>query len=710
MLPVAECSLKDFMSHAEGNEGLRTNLKSFFVCLANALHYLHSSKIRHRDVKPENVLVKDQNVYLTDFGISLDWEHLSRSTTTEESGRTLMYCAPEVADQFQKRNSSTDIWSLGAVFMEIYIVTRGFRLEDLRTAFYNNSETYIFYKNQEVTHTWLNGKLEATNSHDKKLSELVSTMLLKDASARPSASTVFNLLSNIQEHKPTSDFCRECFEPDPILDGEVSDDDVWMEDHDEDEEEGSGSLTNHVHPAEPIPPQFNIPKTSSNLSTCLFGDLQESREQSGFSAFDSGILGFPDICPFLQEPPAQIPDPVSFTDPLQEMLEVPDNIGHSTGNRNLIPQGNRIFHDDQAQSILYKVPTADVRLNTGQIEESKSLIAKIPKTLFVNNKLHLQRFKCCISQELLNHINFEPWPTEDMSEIVQKLGAIDWSTPDRFLSTFRPQRRFLPSNVNGTGSSFLLELQGKHPASYELMSTAQQTEIPALLYSLLCNGFESKAIESKSWFGYRQANEGTPYTVVTGQGWRSCPTRLPVAQLLIAYGFAWGGPRSRNNGPVIEAIQSHDFPLLQSLLRAGADPDEMDNEDQSALWHTARMGDCDAGDALIRYGATKLNYCSATVLSPMHIAIESSRLETLKFLHKAGASHASNMWGDSSLHVAARTGNLDIVKWLYETCPQFFSLDEKNASGKTPITLAFIHGHSSIAKYLIETRANAPEK
>jgi serine/threonine protein kinase len=86
--------------------------------------YLHENRIRHKDIKPQNVLVKGYQVFLTDFGISLDWSELNQSTTSGPAIRTLHYCAPEVAD-FMPRNSLSDVWSLGCVFLEIWTALKG---------------------------------------------------------------------------------------------------------------------------------------------------------------------------------------------------------------------------------------------------------------------------------------------------------------------------------------------------------------------------------------------------------------------------------------------------------------------------------------------------------------------------------------------------------------------------------------------------------
>jgi serine/threonine protein kinase len=70
MSPVAEFNLQEYYDAASASPDKITLLRSFFGCLASALHYIHSIKIRHRDIKPQNILVRGDKVYLTDFGMS----------------------------------------------------------------------------------------------------------------------------------------------------------------------------------------------------------------------------------------------------------------------------------------------------------------------------------------------------------------------------------------------------------------------------------------------------------------------------------------------------------------------------------------------------------------------------------------------------------------------------------------------------------------
>jgi serine/threonine protein kinase len=64
-------------------------------CLISALSYLHDEKIRHKDLKPSNILLSRSQMWLSDFGSATDFSLLSQSATDNERG-TPRYFSPEV--------------------------------------------------------------------------------------------------------------------------------------------------------------------------------------------------------------------------------------------------------------------------------------------------------------------------------------------------------------------------------------------------------------------------------------------------------------------------------------------------------------------------------------------------------------------------------------------------------------------------------------
>lgn len=97
MLPVAEMNLDEYLKEASQADNLRRRrLRSFSGCLATALAYLHQQNIRHNDIKPQNILVANSNIYLSDFGTSRSWGTEGQSTTQgKHEGYTPRYSAPE---------------------------------------------------------------------------------------------------------------------------------------------------------------------------------------------------------------------------------------------------------------------------------------------------------------------------------------------------------------------------------------------------------------------------------------------------------------------------------------------------------------------------------------------------------------------------------------------------------------------------------------
>ena len=121
MDPLAEKDLSEFLNQSVFKPAEYVCIREAFGCLCSALVYLQSQNVRHKDIKPQNILVKERKMFITDFGLAIDWKTLGRSTTTGPHGPiTDKYAPPEVMDN-KLRNSSADIWSLGCVYLDMIV-------------------------------------------------------------------------------------------------------------------------------------------------------------------------------------------------------------------------------------------------------------------------------------------------------------------------------------------------------------------------------------------------------------------------------------------------------------------------------------------------------------------------------------------------------------------------------------------------------------
>lgn len=123
--------LYNVMEYAEGGELSQLlmddkpiaedKIKSYFFQIINAVKFIHSKNVIHRDLKPNNILFFDKEqtqIVIIDFGISGICNGMSREII---KAGTVRYVPPELASgDVYSSSPKIDIWSLGIILYLMY--------------------------------------------------------------------------------------------------------------------------------------------------------------------------------------------------------------------------------------------------------------------------------------------------------------------------------------------------------------------------------------------------------------------------------------------------------------------------------------------------------------------------------------------------------------------------------------------------------------
>lgn len=205
IMPRADGNLHRFMESMTSPGSTKKKLVSqWFGCLANVTEFIHGIGIRHRDVKPENILYKGGNIMFSDFGISKMGLGQTLSTTMPQWMKTATpkHVAPEVGDG-STRGRSADIFSFGTVFLEMFFA-HSYPKERPRLKREISGEGGQSYSNRlSRVRTYMDElQMQARTDGEQWKSvmlDLCREMLQEDPEKRPSAERVYSVLSSMPQ-------------------------------------------------------------------------------------------------------------------------------------------------------------------------------------------------------------------------------------------------------------------------------------------------------------------------------------------------------------------------------------------------------------------------------------------------------------------------------------------------------------------------------
>jgi len=178
ILELADSSLKKF----KGDDDVKLRYVFELLCGVN---YLHTNKIIHLDLKPDNLLIVDSTLKIADFGLATI---VPNDIYQNDSVITVPYRPPELLKQQNVAYSyEVDIWSVGCIIYELYM------------------EKYLFFDNKSFAeantlalannHKYITTKLN--EMENKNIAYLIKKCLKINPSSRSTAKELIELFRDL---------------------------------------------------------------------------------------------------------------------------------------------------------------------------------------------------------------------------------------------------------------------------------------------------------------------------------------------------------------------------------------------------------------------------------------------------------------------------------------------------------------------------------
>ncbi|XP_002191239.5 interferon-induced, double-stranded RNA-activated protein kinase isoform X1 [Taeniopygia guttata] len=148
-----------------------------FLQIVKGVEYIHSEKLIHRDLKPQNIFISHNKIKIGDFGLVTS---VAFETLTENRG-TKSYMAPEQSGV--RYGKEVDIYALGLIWFEIL-------------------SAITHHEKSEIWPSVRKGDLpECFNNHFSIEASIIKKMLSTDPSARITISHLLDLLKSVDKEK-----------------------------------------------------------------------------------------------------------------------------------------------------------------------------------------------------------------------------------------------------------------------------------------------------------------------------------------------------------------------------------------------------------------------------------------------------------------------------------------------------------------------------
>ena len=160
------------------------------------------------------------------------------------------------------------------------------------------------------------------------------------------------------------------------------------------------------------------------------------------------------------------------------------------------------------------------------------------------------------------------------------------------------------------------------------------------------------------------------------------------------------GMQEREDGMAAWLVVAIDTPpMVKTLLRHGADPNQPDEADRLPICYAAQDGNTNALQMLVDAGANVNAPNAAAQTALVQLLLEDNLPAARLLVHYGADPNQTDRSGETALHKAVRRNNPDAVRFLLENGADPAIL---NSSGRAPIHMAAAAGRKELVEIFLE--------
>ena len=108
---IMEYCTSDFTNFQKRRPIKETYINKYMTQFRDGLQYLAQHNIFHRDLKPQNILVKNDVIKISDFGLAKEIQKDTANLLKQTYCGSPLYMAPEMMN-YRKYDNRSDLWSI----------------------------------------------------------------------------------------------------------------------------------------------------------------------------------------------------------------------------------------------------------------------------------------------------------------------------------------------------------------------------------------------------------------------------------------------------------------------------------------------------------------------------------------------------------------------------------------------------------------------